>query len=157
MASSEKETDGPAVDDVVGYFDTARDAVRREVVPYPRAGVTRDAEVDEEFADVEAKAAHDPDVAVVEADPEQLRGTAVLGVRDAEQCAAEQTQHPELKSQLDGDFEPFGAQRQAAAPGVPGIFGPHGVVDEGVIQLRLQVEVPVMPSSPNVKRKPKKL
>ena len=107
-------------------------------MPDARTRVARDAEVDEEFADVEAQSAHDAHVAVVEADLEQLRDAAPLGFRDAEQRAAEQAQHAELEAQLDGDFEPLGAQRDAAAPGV---LGQHVVIDEGVVQFRLQVEV----------------
>ena len=57
---------------------------------------------------------------------------------DAEQRASEQPQHAELEAQLDGNLEPLGAQRQAAVSGIPGA---DGVVDEGVVQFRLQMEV----------------
>ena len=54
---SEEKSQGPAVDDVVGHFDAPGDSFGGEIVPDARTRVARDAEVDEEFADVEAQSA----------------------------------------------------------------------------------------------------
>lgn len=133
---SEEEPDRTSVNEVARDPDPLRHAVGDEGVPDVRTGVTRQAEVEKEFADVESHAAHDADV-VVEIHLQQFRGAVPLGVGHAELGAAEEPQGPELETQLQRDFEPLRTQRDAAGAGA---FGADRVIDECEIKLRLQVQ-----------------
>lgn len=107
-------------------------------MPDARTGIARDPEVEEELADLQPRTAHDADVRVVEPDAQQVCGVAALGVGDAELHASEQPQNAELEADLEGNFEPLGAQPDV----VPrGSLGAHGVIDESIVELRLQVQV----------------
>ena len=110
---SEEEPDRTSVNEVARDPDPLRHAVGDEGVPDVRTGVTGQAEVEKEFADVESHAAHDADV-VVEIHLQQFRGAVPLGVGHAELGAAEEPQRPELEAQLQRDFEPLRAREPSA-------------------------------------------